>query len=155
MEKSSKNSLPHGKIYAGEVHFSRIPLEYWEHRMLMIKAMGLNALSIYIMWNFHEIERGKFDFKTENKNLPYFLQLAEKHNLMVLFRPGPYVCAEWDLGGLPARLLSIEGMDMRANNSFFLEETRIYFEALVPIMKKHLRSASNPTGCIVMLQIEN
>ena len=93
----------------------------------MIKAMGLNALSVYVMWNYHEIERGKFDFKTDNKNLPLFLDLAEKYDMMVLFRPGPFVCAEWDFGGMPARLLSIEGLVIRANNPKFLEETRVYF----------------------------
>ncbi len=119
----------------------------------MIKALGLNALSVYIMWNYHEISRGKFDFATDNKNLPLFLDLAEKYNMMVLFRPGPYVCAEWDFGGMPARLLSIEGLVIRANNAKFLQETRIYFEALVPIMNKYLRNEKNPKGCIVMLQI--
>lgn len=82
-----------GKIYAGEVHYSRIPVEYWEHRILMIKALGLNTLSVYIMWNYHETARGEFDFSTGNKNLPLFLEMAEKHGMMVLFRPGPYVCA--------------------------------------------------------------
>ena len=62
-----------GKLFAGEVHYSRIPVEYWEHRIQMIKALGLNTLSVYIMWNYHENEKGKFDFKTGNKNLPYFL----------------------------------------------------------------------------------
>jgi len=55
--------------------------------------MGLNTLSVYIFWNYHEIQRGKFDFQTENKNLPAFLKLAQKHNMKVLIRPGPYVCA--------------------------------------------------------------
>lgn len=87
----------------------------------MIKAMGLNTLSIYIMWNYHEVQRGLFDFYTENKNLPLFLDLAQKHQMMVLFRPGPYVCAEWDFGGMPARLLSIDGLVIRANNPQFLK----------------------------------
>ena len=72
------------------------------------------------MWNYHEIERGKFDFETENKNLSKFLDLAEKYNMSVFIRPGPYVCAEWDFGGLPARLLSIEGMRIRSSNELFL-----------------------------------
>lgn len=110
-----------GPIFAGEVHYSRIPVEYWEHRILMIKALGLNALSVYIMWNYHELERGKYDFSSGNKNLPLFLELAEKHEMMVLFRPGPYVCAEWDLGGLPARLYTVQGIVFRANNTQFLE----------------------------------
>lgn len=59
------------------------------------------------MWNYHEVSKGVFDYETENKNLPLFLELAQKHNMFVLFRPGPYVCAEWDFGGLPARLLNV------------------------------------------------
>ena len=98
------------KIFAGEIHYARIPVEYWEHRIKMVKAMGLNSLSVYIMWNYHETEKGHFDYQTGNKNLSHFLDLAEKYNMNVLFRPGPYVCAEWDFGGLPARLLSIEGL---------------------------------------------
>lgn len=73
--------------------------------------------------------------------------------MMVLFRPGPYVCAEWDFGGMPARFLNTPGIELRANNKIFLEETKIYFEALVPIMRKHMRTESNKKGCIVMLQI--
>ena len=75
--------------------------------------------------------------------------------MMVLFRPGPYVCAEWDFGGFPARLLNTNGIELRSNNPVFLVETKIYFQALVPIIRKHMRTESNKSGCIVMLQIEN
>lgn len=87
----------------------------------MVKALGMNALSVYIMWNYHEVERGKFDYTTENKNLSLFLTLAEKYEMKVLFRPGPYVCAEWDFGGLPARLLNIKDLVIRANNKAYLD----------------------------------
>lgn len=121
----------------------------------MIKALGLNTLSVYIMWNYHEVERGVFDYKTGNKNLPLFLELAEKYEMKVLFRPGPYVCAEWDFGGLPARLLNVKDCVIRENNPVFLQESKIYFESLIPIMQKHTKTEQNPTGCIIMLQIEN
>ena len=130
-------------MFAGEIHYSRIPVEYWEHRIQMVKALGLNALSIYIMWNYHEISKGNFDYSTENKNLSLFLDLAEKYDLKVLIRPGPYVCAEWDFGGLPARLLSINGLVIRANNNLFLDEVKIYFESLAPILKKHIKELFN------------
>lgn len=109
------------KIVAGEVHYSRIPVEYWDHRLQLIKSMGFNALSIYIMWNYHETEREKFDYTTGNKNLGLFLELAKKYNMYVLIRPGPYVCAEWDLGGFPARMLNINGLKFRANNQVYLD----------------------------------
>lgn len=82
--------------------------------------MGFNALSVYIMWNYHEISKGKFDYATYNKNLTLFLQLAKKYKFYVLIRPGPYVCAEWDFGGFPARLLNVQGIKLRANNAVYL-----------------------------------
>lgn len=82
-----------------------------------------------------------------------FLDLAEKYGMKVLFRPGPYVCAEWDFGGFPARLLAVKNLILRANNPAFLEEVKIYFQSLVPIMNKHMYSAANPKGSIIMLQI--
>jgi beta-galactosidase len=88
-------------------------VEYWPHRIETIKSMGLNALSVYVFWNYHEISKGVFDFETENKNLTHFLELAKKYDMDVLLRPGPYVCAEWDFGGLPPRFLDIEGMKIR------------------------------------------
>ena len=119
----------------------------------MVKALGLNSLSVYIMWNYHEVEKGKFDYETGNKNLSLFLDLAEQYDMKVLFRPGPYVCAEWDFGGLPARLLSIPELVIRANNAPFLNEVKTYFASLVPIINKHLMTDENPKGSIVLLQI--
>lgn len=110
----------------------------------MIKSLGLNALSVYIMWNYHEVEKGVFDFETGNKNLTKFLELSEKYQMKVLIRPGPYVCAEWDFGGFPARLLSIKGLELRANNKLFLDEIEIYFRAVSPIIADNLWSLENP-----------
>ena len=143
------------KIYAGEVHYPRIPVEYWDHRIKMIKAMGLNTLSVYVFWNYHEVERGVFDFETGNKNLSLFLEIAEANDMMVLIRPGPYVCAEWDLGGFPPRLLGVEGLILRTNEQKYMEEVEIYFKALAPTIRDHLWTPSHPDRCIIMLQIEN
>jgi beta-galactosidase len=112
--------------------------------------MGFNALSVYIMWNYHEVSKGKFDYSTENKNLALFLQLAKKYGFYVLIRPGPYVCAEWDFGGFPARLLNINGIRLRANNAIYLAEVREYFASLVPILTLHLVANG---GSIILLQI--
>jgi beta-galactosidase len=115
--------------------------------------MGFNALSVYIMWNYHEVSRGKFDYSTENKNLSRFLALAKQYQFYVLIRPGPYVCAEWDFGGLPARLLNPSAkVEIRQNDPGFLAETRIYFQSLVSILQSNLASRGGP---IIMLQIEN
>lgn len=141
-----------GRLVAGEVHFSRIPVEYWDHRLRMIKSMGFNSLSVYIMWNYHEVERGVFDYATGNKNLTKFLELAKQYDLYVLIRPGPYVCAEWDFGGFPARLLAINNIKLRANNQIYLKEVEVYFRSLAPLLNPYLAKNGGP---IVLLQIEN
>ncbi len=78
------------------------------------------------------------------------MELANKYGLMMLFRPGPYVCAEWDFGGLPARLLSVKGLEIRANNKLFLDEVKVYFASLMPIINEF---SSTNNGPIIMLQI--
>lgn len=118
----------------------------------MIKALGLNAVSVYIFWNFHELSPGVFDFKTGERDLIGFLELATKYRLHVLLRPGPYVCAEWDFGGLPARLLGIKDLRIRASNYLYEEEVHIYFKALSTVIKPYLKING---GNIILLQIEN
>jgi hypothetical protein len=141
---------PYLPIRSGEIEYSRLPEEYWEHRIRMIKAMGLNAVSIYVMWNHHELKQGSFDFVNGNKNLTAFLELTKEYELNVLLRPGPYVCAEWDFGGLPARLLGIEGLEIRSANALYETEVKLYFRALAPIIRPYL--AANG-GNIILLQI--
>ena len=80
-------------VYSGELHYSRIVPEYWEHRIQMVKALGFNSISVYVMWNFHEVSKGVFDYQSPNKNLGKFLDIATKAGMNVLLRPGPYVCA--------------------------------------------------------------
>jgi beta-galactosidase len=152
-ERRSHLSAIPKKVFAGEVHYSRIPYEYWEHRIQTIKALGMNALSVYIMWNYHEVQPGKWDFSTENRNLPQFLELAAKHNMSVLFRPGPYICGEWDFGGLPAYLLENKtSISLRSTNTQYMDAVKRYFTVLAPIVKKY---DSKNGGPIVLLQIEN
>lgn len=114
--------------------------------------MGLNSLSVYVMWNHHETQRGVFDFENEDRDLAGFLKLAKKHNMKVLLRPGPYVCAEWDFGGLPARLLGIDGIEVRSDNEIYEREVKLYFDALVPVILPFLFANNGP---IIMIQIEN
>jgi len=78
------------------------------------------------------------------------LELAKKYNMYVLIRPGPYVCAEWDFGGFPARLLNVNGIKLRANNQVYLNEVEVYFKSLVPILNPYLVKNG---GTIVLLQI--
>lgn len=120
----------------------------------MIKAMGMNTLSVYIMWNYHEVSPGVFDFSTENRNFSYFMDLAMKYKMYVVIRPGPYVCAEWDLGGLPAWYLenNTQSRTLRVNTVEFLTPVRRYFQALAPYFKKYDAEKGGP---IILNQIEN
>ena len=85
------------QLISGEMHPARIPREYWRHRIQMARAMGCNTIAAYIFWNYHEEKEGRFDFKTGNRNIAEFIRICQQENMWVLLRPGPYVCAEWDL----------------------------------------------------------
>jgi beta-galactosidase len=87
-------------IRTGEMHFTRVPHEYWRHRLQLIRAMGMNAVCAYLFWNFHEFEQGTFNWK-DQADAAEFCRIAQEEGLWVVLRPGPYVCAEWDGGGLP------------------------------------------------------
>ena len=107
-EFSGKDFLLDGKpfqIIGGEMHPARIPYEYWRHRIQMAKAMGCNTISAYLFWNYHEIKPGQFDFKSENRDIAEFIRIVKEEGMWLIIRPGPYACAEWDFGGLPAYLL--------------------------------------------------
>jgi len=93
------------KILSGELHYARIPREYWHARLKMAKAMGLNTIATYVFWNVHEPTPGHYDF-TGNNDLAAFIKAAQEEGLYVILRTGPYSCAEWEFGGLPAWLLS-------------------------------------------------
>ena len=98
------NFLYDGKaiqLHSGEMHYARVPAPYWRHRFKMMKAMGLNAVATYVFWNYHEVAPGVWDWKTGNKNLRAFIQQAAEEGLLVILRPGPYCCAEWEFGGYP------------------------------------------------------
>src|SRR5581483_10933920 len=104
------------QIRSGEMHPARIPNDYWRHRIHMAKAMGLNTIAICLMWNYFESEPGVFDFSTENRDFVRFLKLCQEEGMWVYLRPGPYVCAEWDLGGLPAYLLRDPSIRVRSKD---------------------------------------
>src|SRR3954468_8758121 len=95
-------------IRCGEIHFPRVPREYWKHRLQMCRAMGLNTVCVYLFWNFHEWEEGKFDWSGQ-ADVVEFCRLAQAEGLWVILRPGPYACAEWEMGGLPWWLVKNDG----------------------------------------------
>ena len=117
-----KTFLLNGKpflVKAAEIHYSRIPKEYWENRIQMCKALGMNTLCIYIFWNYHEMEEGKFDF-SGNKDIAEFCRLAQKNGMYIIVRPGPYVCAEWEMGGLPWWLLKNDSISLRTLDADYM-----------------------------------
>lgn len=139
------------RIISGEMHYARIPHQYWRHRMKMLKALGLNAVATYVFWNFHEPEPGKWDF-TGDRNLAEYIRTAGEEGLMVILRPGPYVCAEWEFGGYPWWLQNIEGIELRRDNEQFLKHTRLYLERLYQEVGDLQVTHGGP---IIMIQGEN
>ena len=138
-------------VKAAEVHYPRIPRPYWEHRIKMCKALGMNAVCIYIFWNIHEQREGVFDF-TGNNDVAEFCRLAQKNGLYVIVRPGPYVCAEWEMGGLPWWLLKKKDIKLRERDPYFMERVKIFEEKVGEQLKPLTIQNGGP---IIMIQVEN
>jgi len=140
------------QIISGEMHPARIPREYWRHRIQMAKAMGCNTIAVYIFWNYQESAPGVFDFATGNKDVAAFIRLCKEEGMWVLLRPGPYVCAEWDWGGLPPYLLKIPDIKVRCHDPRYMSAVARYVTRLskeiVPLQCDH-------GGPILMVQVEN
>ncbi|MCU7549722.1 beta-galactosidase [Chitinophagaceae bacterium LB-8] len=146
--------LLNGKPYVircGEMHFARIPKEYWRHRLQMAKAMGLNAVCAYLFWNFHETELGKFNWDG-NADVAEFCRMAQQEGLYVILRPGPYACAEWEFGGFPWWLLKQKDIKLRTQDPYYLERSRIYLKEVGRVLAPLQVSDGGP---IIMTQVEN
>jgi len=140
------------KIHSGEMHYARVPHEYWKQRLQMIKAMGLNTVATYVFWNYHETAPGVWDFTTENRNIREFVTLAGEVGLMVILRPGPYACAEWEYGGYPWWLVKNKDLVIRTNNKPFLDSCNVYITKLITEVKDLQVTNGGP---IIMIQAEN
>ena len=138
-------------VKAAEIHYPRIPKPYWDHRIKMCKALGMNTVCIYIFWNIHEQREGEFNF-TDNNDVAEFCRLAQKNGMYVIVRPGPYVCAEWEMGGLPWWLLKKKDIKLRERDPYFMERVKIFEEKvgeqLAPLTIQN-------GGPIIMVQVEN
>ena len=138
-------------VKAAEVHYPRIPRPYWEHRIRMCKALGMNTVCIYVFWNIHEQREGEFEFTGQN-DVAAFCKLAQKNGMYVMVRPGPYVCAEWEMGGLPWWLLKKKDIRLRERDPYFMERVKIFEqkvgEQLAPLTIQR-------GGPIIMVQVEN
>jgi beta-galactosidase len=138
-------------MISGEMHYPRIPREYWRDRMKMAKAMGLNTIGVYVFWNAHEPSRGKYDF-TGNNDIAAFIRAAKEEGLWVVLRPSPYVCAEWEFGGYPWWLLKDSTVKVRSMDKRFMTAYTEYIKQLakqlVPLLITH-------GGNVLMVQMEN
>jgi len=140
------------QIISGEIHPARVPVEYWKHRIQMAKAMGCNTIAAYIFWNYHEVERGVFDFQTGNRNIAQFASLVQEEGMFLILRPGPYVCAEWDFGGIPSYLLSVPDIKVRCMDPRYTEAAERYIKSLANQVTDLQVTKGGP---ILMVQIEN
>ncbi len=140
------------QIISCELHPARIPAEYWRHRIRMARAMGCNTIAAYVFWNYHEQEEGKFDFTTGNRDIARFVKIAQEEWLWVVLRPGPYVCAEWDFGGLPPYLLKDPELRVRSLYPRYMQAAERYQARLARVVKALLVTRGGP---ILMVQIEN
>ncbi len=131
--------------------YFRIPPKEWESRAKLISSLGYNCVDVYFPWNFHETEPGIFDF-SEERDIERFLEICERNSLFVVARPGPYICAEWDGGGLPAWVLS--EYEIRQNDKGYLAEVEKWFDTILPIIAKH-QIDDRGNGCVIFLQLEN
>ncbi|HKK41605.1 MAG TPA: beta-galactosidase [Bacteroidales bacterium] len=140
------------QIISGEMHPARIPEQYWRQRIEMAKAMGCNTISAYIFWNYQEPEEGVYDFTTGNHNISEFFDIVKDEGMWLILRPGPYVCAEWDLGGIPSYLLRYSDIKLRCMDPRYMAAAEKYITKLADVIKPYLVTRGGP---LLMLQIEN
>lgn len=139
------------QILSGSIHYFRIVPQYWRDRLEKLKAMGLNTVETYIPWNIHEPKKGQFHFEGI-ADVAGFVRLAEELGLYVILRPSPYICAEWEFGGLPGWLLAEDGMQVRSSSPAFMEQVKEYYKVLLPILKP-LQITEG--GNVILMQVEN
>lgn len=139
------------KIISGAIHYFRVVPEYWQDRLEKLKAMGCNTVETYVPWNAHEPQEGEFYFEG-GLDLRRFIQTAENLGLYVILRPSPYICAEWEFGGLPYWLLNEPKLKLRFDEPVFLSKTEAFFYAL---FKQVVDLQFTHGGPILLMQIEN
>ena len=138
------------KILSGAIHYFRIQPEDWYHSLHNLKALGFNTVETYVPWNMHEPKKGQFDFQGI-LDIEKFLQIAQDLGLYAIVRPSPFICAEWEFGGMPAWLLT-EDMRIRSSDTPYLQAVADYYDELLPRLVPRLLDKG---GNILMMQVEN
>ncbi len=139
------------KVISGGLHYFRVVPEYWRDRLEKLKNLGCNTVETYIPWNMHEPQKGTYCFEGM-LDVEAFIRLAGELGLWVIVRPSPYICAEWEFGGLPAWLLAEDGMRLRCFHEPFLNHVSEYYRELFQILAP---LQINYGGPIIMMQVEN
>lgn len=139
------------QIISGSIHYFRVVPEYWKDRLEKLKAMGCNVVETYIPWNMHEPVKGQLRFDGM-MDIRRFVLTAQELGLYVILRPSPYICAEWEFGGLPAWLLNEEGIRLRSCQEKFLKHIRDYYKELFKVI---IPLQINYGGPVIMMQVEN
>ncbi len=145
-----RDGRPH-RIVSAAVHYFRIRPELWQDRLTRLHAMGVNTIETYVAWNVHEPVRGRFDF-TGAQDVAAFVRTAGSLDLDVIIRPGPYICAEWEFGGLPGWLLADPAVRLRRTDGPYLSAVDAWFDALVPVLVPLLAGQGGP---VVAMGVEN
>ncbi|NXR89045.1 BGAL galactosidase, partial [Hypocryptadius cinnamomeus] len=139
------------RYISGSIHYSRVPRPAWRDRLLKMYMSGLSTVQVYIPWNYHEALPGVYDF-SGNRDVEAFLDLTAELGLLVILRPGPYICAEWEMGGLPAWLLWKPDIILRTSSPAYLEAVDSWLHVLLPKIKPRLYHQG---GNIISVQVEN
>ncbi len=138
-------------LASGTIHYFRVPHQLWRDRLIKAKRAGLNCVETYVAWNFHESREGEWDFRGD-KNLREFIVQAGELGLYVILRPGPYICAEWDFGGLPSWLVTKSGITYRMANAAYLHYAGKYLGKVLPRL---VDLQVTRGGNIILIQNEN
>jgi beta-galactosidase len=139
------------QVRSGEIHYSRVPAEEWRNRIRMAKGMGLNTISTYVFWNYHETTKGTYDF-TGEKDIAQFVRICGEEGMKAIVRPGPYVCAEWDLGGIPAWILAEDGVKLRSTDARYLAPAKEWMRRMGAMLEPLSVAKGGP---VIMVQLEN
>ncbi|PUB24508.1 beta-galactosidase [Promicromonospora sp. AC04] len=139
------------QVVSGALHYFRVHPDQWADRIRKARLMGLNTIETYVPWNFHAPEPGVFDL-TGRRDLGRFLDLVAAEGLNAIVRPGPYICAEWDGGGLPAWLFADAAVGVRRHEPLFLSAIGKYYANLLPLVAERQVTRGGP---VLMVQVEN
>ncbi len=139
------------RIIAGAIHYFRVPAEYWRDRLIKLRACGFNTVETYVAWNLHEKTEGEFDY-SDMLDIEKFLDIAAELGLYAIVRPGPYICSEWDFGGLPWWLLKNDSMALRCMDKDYLFAVDRFYDDFIPKIAKHQITKG---GNVILVQVEN